>query len=365
MGGEVLKYPRRALHWVLVLSPLMSGSAAADETIGRLLNLPVPRSFEFCGETVPLDREDTAERLDLELMDTLGSPVRTALWFKRIPRYFPAIEAALEAKGLPQDLKYLTLIESNLRDDAVSSAGAVGPWQFMRGTALANGLEKKDWRDDARAWEDSTQAALAHLESLRQVFASWTLALAAYNSGAGRVSRAMESQGMPDFYGLRLPRETERYVFRAFAAKLVVENPEAYGIRLEGARLYFPEDTVTVDLEVRRARLPLRAVALAGGTSFRGLLRLNPWMTGADLPRGSHRVRLPKSGSADFSASVATWERNNPEPQVVKYRVRRGDTLSAIANRHGVDVDELRTWNGLKAQAILKKDQELFIHVTQ
>ncbi|MBI5445520.1 MAG: transglycosylase SLT domain-containing protein [Deltaproteobacteria bacterium] len=156
-----------ALAFSLLVLTLLVRPAPAEVPIPRHLGLPLPQSLVFCGEPVPLAREDVAERLDLEIMDTIGSPVRTALWFKRVPRYFPAIEAALKEKGLPQDLKYVAIIESNLRDDAVSEAGAVGPWQFMRETAAMVGLEKSEWRDGARDWVDSTRAALTHLELAR------------------------------------------------------------------------------------------------------------------------------------------------------------------------------------------------------
>jgi hypothetical protein len=337
--------------------------AAAEETVSRLLGLPLPASFTFCGESVPLQKEDVAERLDLELMDTLGSPIRTALWFKRAPRYLPGIEAALKEKGLPQDLKYVAIIESNLRDDAVSEAGAVGPWQFMPQTGAMMGLDRTEWREGARDWPDSTRAAVAHLAELRTAFGSWALALAAYNGGRGRVSRALESQGGQDFYDLRLPRETERYVFRAFAAKLVMENPEAYGIRLEKARLYGPEDSVPVDLTISRSSVPLSALARAGGVSYRGLRRLNPWMTGGDLPRGVHRVRLPSSRRSSFAPAVARWEAENPDLRTVRYRVRKGETLGQIAKRNGVTVADLCAWNSLEPARPLRKGQELILKI--
>lgn len=331
----------------------------ADEPITRLLNLPIPQSLTFCGEAVPLNREDVAERLDLELMDTVGSPIRTALWFKRVPRYFPAIEAALKEKGLPQDLKYVAVIESNLRDDAVSDAGAIGPWQFMRDTAALMGLERSGWREGARDWVDSTRAAVAHLADLRTAFGSWTLALAAYNSGKGRVSRALESQGVQDFYDLRLPRETERYVFRALAAKLVMENPEAYGIRLEKARLYFPEDAPLLELSITRSSVPLSALARAAGISYRGLRRLNPWMTGTDLPRGTHRIRVPAARKASFQSAVTKWEAENPDVRIVRHKVQKGETLKGVARKNGVSVSDLCAWNGLDSGAPLRKGQEL------
>jgi soluble lytic murein transglycosylase-like protein len=353
----------RVLCLLVLVPAVVWAGQQPSESIGRLLSAPIPQSITFCGETVPLHREDVLERLDLEVMDTLANSMRTALWFKRLPRHLPSIEAALAQRKLPQDLKYLAVIESNLRDDAVSAAGAVGPWQFMGGTGAFYGLEKTDWKDDARDWQASTAAALSHLAELREALGSWATALAAYNSGQGRVSRAMETQGEKDFYGLKLPRETERYVFRAIAAKLIMENPGAYGIQLDSAHLYFPEETATVELRINRVQVPVAALAHAGGASYRWFLRLNPWIVGSALPRGTHRVRVPQQGAATVQAALARWEAENREPQTLRHKVRAGDTLATIARQYGVSVEELRSWNRLGARGSPKRGQEVVIHV--
>ena len=348
---------------LLLIAPVVafaqqSGGAA---TINHLLQLPVPEQMEFCGEPVPLQRADIAERLDLELVVTLGSPVRTALWLRRIPRYFPAIEAALEERGLPMDLKYVALVESNLRADARSYAGAVGPWQFVGSTGEEMGLERHSWVDERMDWDKSTGAALDHLLALRESFGSWPAALAAYNAGRRRVANAMEEQQHTSYYDLSLPRETERYVFRVLAAKLVVEDPERYGIRMEGARAYPPLDTVQYEFEVERRELPLAAVAQAGGLPYRELLQLNPWLVGEFLPRGRHRVALPAGSEGRFGSELALWEAANPESQRVYYQVRGGDTLGAIARRHSVPLRSLLQWNGLNSRSVIRPGQELVI----
>ena len=332
-------------------------------TINHLLNTPVPERMEFCDEPVPLERPDVVERLDLELVVILGSPVTTAMWVKRIPRYFPQVEAELERRGLPQDLKYVALVESNLRASARSSAGAVGPWQFVGSTGREMGLERRAWVDERRDWQKATTAALDYLSALRDSFGSWPAALAAYNAGRGRVSRAMEEQQHTGYYDLVLPRETERYVFRMLAAKLVIEHPERYGIRVPEAHLYAPLVVAVHEFRVRRRELPLAAVARAAGVPYRELRRLNPWLVGAPLPRGTYRIQVPTATEGNFDSELARWEAANPEPQRVYYEVRRGDTLSAIARRHSVSLRSLLQWNSLNSRSIIRPGQELVIQL--
>jgi hypothetical protein len=342
-----------------VAASLDTGAAA---WISHLLRLPIPENLEFCDEPVPLDREDVVERLDVEVVATLGSPIRTTLWLKRIPRYFPLIEREIEKRGLPEDLKYVALVESNLRSTAISSAGAAGPWQFVRKTGSSYGLERNRWRDERKDWIESTRAALDMLSDLHKRFGTWPLALAAYNAGLGRIANALRAQGQTDYYGLRLSRESERYVFRVLAAKLIVEDPKAYGIEIEGAPAYPPLETAAVEFSVRRRRLPVAKVAEAAGVSYRWLLELNPWIRGNALPRGRHRVEIPAISSDRFAAALASADSDAPEPAY--YKVRRGDNLSAIARRHNVRVKDLCAWNGLTTKSIIIPGQQLVVQAT-
>jgi hypothetical protein len=274
------------------------------------------------------------------------------------------IEAGIRKEGLPLDLRYVPVVESNLRAEAVSSARAVGPWQFIRSTGKKYGLERNSWRDDRKNWEEATDAGLRHLKDLYDDFGSWSLALAAYNAGKRRVAGAMEKQGQGDFYGLTLPRETERYVFRIMAAKLIMERPEDFGINLEDARFYSPEQVADQTIEVVRSRLPLTVVADAAGVSYRRLKSLNAWITGDALPKGSHTVKIPASAGDSFEDTLVHWEADHPEPEVVYHRVRKGDTLSAIAKRYGVRLGDLSAWNSLGARSIIRPGQRIAIHRT-
>lgn len=360
----------------------------------RLLHLYIPPKVEFCGETVPLNKEDVLERLDTELVVILGQQIDVTLWFKRSPRYFPMIERITRQMGLPEDLKYVALIESNLRADAVSTAGATGPWQFMEATGVSCNLKKTDLVDERRHWELATQAALAHLASLKASLGSWSLALAAYNAGPGRILKDMEVQGERDFYGLKLPRETERYVFRAIAAKLIMENPSAYGIDIKDARLYEPECTDVVTVTIHKCAIPVSVLAHGAGISYRWFLKLNPWLIGNEVPRGTYNFTVPSGASEGLKEAISKWEppaEGAPDARIIKkqprlahlnldnkiksdddspklkgrtttHKVKKGDTLSGIARKYNINVHQLCRWNGLSEKTALRPGQRLTIH---
>jgi len=360
------------------LQPIVLLADTGGNSINQLLNLPIPQTIEFCGEKVPLTREDVLERLDHELVVILGSPVITTTWFKRIPRYFPMIERIITHKGLPQDLKYVALIESSLRANSVSSAGATGPWQFMACTGDSCGLERNSWRDKRRDWQEATEAAISHLADLRKSLGSWPNALAGYNAGATKISSAMNSQLEKDFYGLRLPRETERYVFRAIAAKLIVENPSLYGIRLEGARFYGPEPLTEVTLNNARRNISVAVVAEVAGVSYRRFLELNPAIVGKEIPAGVHRLRIPRENAALFDTAITRMLQTSPAPASkppanpnpdtkppattsADYVVRPGDTLNSIARKHGLRLQTLLELNNLTPKSVIKAGQKLTV----
>ncbi len=357
---------------VLAMHISPAHARADGDEITRLLHLELPETVTFCGEQVPLAREDVAERLEYEMIIILGNPVTTTFWFKRSPRYFPLIESVIRARGLPEDLKYVALIESDLRADVTSPAGASGPWQFMESTGKSCGLDQDDCMDDRRDWEYATQSALAHLADLKNRLGAWTLALASYNAGEGRISRAMETQGENDFYGLRLPRETERYVFRAIAAKILLEHPYRYGVDLGDARLYRPNRVEAVEVNINNgASLSVRELAHACGVSFRLFREYNPAILGSYLPAGRHRLFIPEGSRDAFIAALsriqsdaATEQKKQvaASPKKVFHTVKKGETLTSIAKHYRTDAETIRKLNKLKPKEILKAGRVLEIH---
>lgn len=271
----------------------------------RALGAPtLPATMAFAGEAVPLDRWDVAERLERELVLSAGNRPQVVLWLKRSARYFPFIEAALRRVGLPDDLKYVAVIESSLLPTVQSHASALGIWQFIATTGRRYGLIVTSSWDDRRNPEASTAAALAYLRDLHGRFRDWPLALAGYNAGEGRVEQALRAQGVTTYYQLSLAVETERYVFRALAAKLILAEPERYGFQLSPERLYRPQEADLVEVRVRD-RVAVAELARAGGSFYRELRELNAEIAQDQLPRGDYRLRVPKGRAGEFVAGLA------------------------------------------------------------
>jgi membrane-bound lytic murein transglycosylase D len=270
----------------------------------QALHYVLPETMEFAGEPVPLDRWDTRERLEREFLLSLGNRAQVILWLKRSARYFPYIQEELKKAGLPDDLKYVAVIESALLPTAVSPANALGIWQFIATTGRRYGLAITPWWDERRNPQSSTAAALAYLKDLHARFRSWPLALAGYNAGEGRVEDALRRQGVATYYQVALPSETERYVFRALAAKLILSEPERYGFQVPSEQLYQPLEADTVEVSVRN-RLAVADLARAGGSFYREIRELNPGIVQDYLPKGRYLIRIPKGRAGQFAASVS------------------------------------------------------------
>jgi hypothetical protein len=331
----------------------------------------LPKEITFCGEYVPLEMWDVKERLEREFLSILSNEPLVILWLKRASRYFPHIEARIRLAGLPEDVKYMTVVESNLDPQARSWAGAVGMWQFIRSTARKYGLRQTYWLDERRDFEKATDGALRYLKDLYDEFQSWPLAMAAYNAGAERVREAMLTQRVSTYYQLALPQETERYIFRIIAAKIILEDPERYGYVLDEEELYEPVATDWVTIRVRGRRLHLRDVAEAAGTYFRHIKKLNPQLRRDSLPRGLHRIRIPAGAAKDFHARLRAIRHRDKRltsaglkgRKAIKYRVKKGDTLWEIAERYGVSVRALRRWNSLRRGEPIYPGERLLIYI--
>jgi hypothetical protein len=276
-------------------------SAPAPESVLR--RFPVPSELEFCGERIPLERAAVHQRFEEEWTRFLVNQHWVIKWNRRSRDVFPYVEQQLAAANLPDDLKYVLVVESGLEARAASGAGATGWWQFIRSTGQRYGLRRNNTVDERRDLGLATKAAMAYFTELHEEFQSWPLALSAYNAGEKRVRDEIEDQGEENFYDLSLPRETEAYWFKAAVVKVLFENPDRYGLDL-------PEDpwvaTVcdTLQIRVKRDRLYIRDIAAAAQISYREFRELNPGFRRTWLPPGPHRIVLPQDSADRLAAKL-------------------------------------------------------------
>jgi soluble lytic murein transglycosylase-like protein len=296
--------------------------------------------------------------LDRQFLLALSREAQVILWIKRSRQYFPYIEGELKKRGLPSDLKYMAVAESDLNKYALSPKGAAGTWQFIQETGVRFGLEKEEWTDQRYSFEKATAAALAYLIELHEQFGKWMLAIAAYNCGEERMARAIEEQNTEQFVDLSLPRETEEYVFRIMAIKIILSDPEFYGFMLHEDDYYIPFDAVEVEVSLP-GRFHLRAVAEAAKTTYRMIKELNPELRGYYLPAGQYRMFIPRDGAEGFAERLAALLVRADQGMKSTYIVRRGDTLSAIAAKLGLPPERLMQWNCIASSDLVYVGQKL------
>ena len=261
-------------------------------------DIELPESMTFCGEEVPLHLFYVRERLERELMINTYRHSGTILLLKRTTRWFPVMEPLMEKYGLPEDFKYLAVIESELTN-AVSPSKAVGFWQFLEGTGKEYDLEINKEVDMRYNVEKETVAACKYLKDSYRKFGSWTTAAAAFNCGNGRITRTMDEQRVESYYDMLLPEETQRYVFRILALKLITENPEKYGFQIGDNGWYRPYETKTVT--VVQSIPDLVDFAFMQGTNIKMLKYFNPWLRGNSLTVSagkSYEIKIP---TGDFA----------------------------------------------------------------
>ena len=262
----------------------------------KVFSLTLPNELSFCGEQVPMERLDVRERLDRELLVNTYWQSNTLLAHKRTARWFPLIEEVLRREGVPEDMKYLAVVESGLTN-VVSPAGATGYWQFLKETAISHGLEVNNEVDERYHVERATEAACRYLKEAYQRHGSWALAAAAYNLGQGGVDKQLTRQKQNNYFDLQLPEETSRYVFRILAMKEIIRDPERYGFHLRAKDLYPPY--VTRAVEVTGPIEDLADFAIRHNTNYRTLKLLNPWLRDVKLTNREGRtytILLPGEG---------------------------------------------------------------------
>ena len=246
-----------------------------------------PNDLKFADELVPNTSLDVWERLDKELLKNIYWQSNTLLYFKRANKYFPIIEEILAKNNIPDDFKYLALIESGF-EYTVSPSGAAGFWQIMRGTAREYGLEVNYAIDERYNLRKSTEAACSYLRKAYDEFGSWTMAAASYNMGINGVRRKIEKQETNNYFNLHLNDETSRYVFRIIVIKEIMENPRKYGFVFRDNDLYTHPQVkqIRVDSTIDN----LYSFAKDHNINYKILKKYNPWLRISKLPDESRRV---------------------------------------------------------------------------
>lgn len=259
----------------------------------RIYSPVLPDTLKFAGEKVPLNVYYVREGLDREILSNMYWHTNTILNMKRAYRFFPVIEPILKRHNIPDDFKYLCVIESNLMN-VTSPAKAQGYWQFIKATGKKYGLEISEEIDMRNSLEASTEAACKFLKALYNQFGNWTLAAAAYNCGENGLQRQLNLQEVDNYYDLRLNSETARYVYRIMAMKLIMQNPQDYGFHLRYKDMYpqLPYRTA----ELKGQNVDLYQFAKEHNTTYKMLREMNPWIITNKLTNKANKtytVRLP------------------------------------------------------------------------
>lgn len=246
-----------------------------------------PLDMDFCGEKVPTEQADVKERLDREMLVNVNMNASTAILIKRANKVFPIIEPILAKYGVPDDFKYLAVIESGLIN-AISPSGAKGVWQFMPATAKESKLEVTEQVDERYHIEKATEAACQYLLKAKNKFGNWTVAAASYNGGMTGLQNHITFQQTSDYYNLWLTDETARYVFRILALKEIMKNPEKYGYIIPKEALYPKINTKKIQVDSTITNLS--TFAINQGINYKILKTHNQWLRDKKLDNPTKKV---------------------------------------------------------------------------
>lgn len=311
---------------------------------------------------VPIVVNKEVERF-IKYFQTTGKRFFTQ-WLVRSGRYLPMVKEILRDSGLPEDLAYLALIESGFSPHARSRANAVGIWQFMLWTGRHNGLRTDWWIDERKDPEKASHAAAKHLSGLYSQFDSWYLAAAGYNAGAGRIRKAIKRNRSEDFWEIAknrrsLKRETRNYIPKYLAAMMIAKDPEKYG---------FNNIILAEPISYKKVRVDgptdIKVIAKAANTTISEIKKLNPelnrWFTPPDYP--AYEIKIPEDRFAIYVSNMASLPKQE-RLQFHTHRIKRGDTLSTIAERYRTSVRPIKYLNNLKSGHYIRAGAKLVIPV--
>ena len=321
-------------------------------------------SKEFLYSNIPHELNSEVEKFVKYFTSPRGRKFFTR-WLERSTAFSPLIKEELRKEGMPEDLIYLAMIESGFNTRAYSKARAVGVWQFMKATGRMFGLKNDYWVDERRDPIKSTQAAVKFLKLLYTRYDSWYLSMAAYNAGEGKVNRAIRRYKTKDFWKLTtrkrryLKKETKQYVPKFLAARIIAENPEAYGFTDLNYQDPIAFDTVKIDFAT-----DLRVIAKEAGVSTADIKKLNPelknWFTPPN--KGEYFVKVPVGTGEIVQAKI----NDIPQSDRLKlhvHKIRRGETLSGIADKYKTSIRAIKYLNSMSRSSFIREGKTLIIPV--
>lgn len=358
-----------------------------------VLDLSIPAHLDFCGEKIPSNNYEIRDDLKKEFFSSSYWKGNSLILFRKAQKWFPYIEPILQQEGVPDDFKYLAVIESHL-SNITSPAGASGFWQLLPGSARNYGLEVNNEVDERFHVEKATHAACQHIKDAYKVFKNWTLSAAAYNRGIGGIISALRRQRTDNYFDLLLNRETGSFVYRILAYKTLFSSPGHFGIKKK-KWAYFPKIPMKV-IRVDSSIHDMAAFASHIGTDKATLKAFNPWLLADALNNTSQKtyeIRIPKNTTADYSGYIADLRGGGieslpspekrllseikpgdtvapavlggtlaPEVRTVYHVVKENETLKLLADQYDVKLEQLMEWNGLSESRSAVKGQTLVIY---
>lgn len=378
---HLLALPALFLLMVFIkLFNFSSGGQVSDEDYRsyfvanyKVFGITLPKDLNFCGEQVPVNDFTVREALERELLVNTYWQSQTVLFHKKANRWFPVIEPILKRNGVPDDLKYVVVVESGF-SNVVSPQQAAGFWQFVPATAQHFGLEITEDVDERYNVEKATEAACKYFKEAFARYNNWTLAAASYNLGMGGVDKQLSKQQSGNYYDLYLNEETARYIYRILSVKEILTRPKAYGYQLRPGDLYppIPTTSVTVDSSIT----DLAAFAIKRGSTYKILKLMNPWLLKSSLNnpnKKKYTLLFPKNGvklyGLDDNAPVAKTDssrfvtpseiRADSLSRAYVHTVMPGDTWEKLAEKYGITVLQLQQAN--KPEQALQPGEQLVI----
>ena len=262
----------------------------------KTFSIRIPQNLNFAGEKVPVTDFSVREATERELVINTYWQSQSLLLHKRANRWFPVIEPILKRNNIPEDFKYIALIESQLTN-VVSPRDATGFWQIMEFTGASYGMEINEDVDERYHVTKSTEAACKYFKDAYKMFNNWTLVAASYNCGMGGIKGQLDRQKVSNYYDLLLNEETARYVYRILAMKEIISRPKVYGFMLRKKDLYpvIPVKTLTVDSSIHN----LADFAISQKINYKILKLFNPWLrtnTLTNSEKKKYSIEIPKNG---------------------------------------------------------------------